>query len=158
MPVKSCGLDAGAIAAGLDGAVAVVMSSKEKAARKLLPENAELLVLHASSVTASLAGWLNAPRDVLVGVASRWEEFLRSARTMLVAAGFDAESLLIRDARKASWQRGLKAARAVVCDVATAREVPKGMMAVTFAVVSGESLAELRRYEEFVKGAVVGPA
>jgi len=155
MPVQSCALDEKEIAARVEGAVAVVMASKAKAARKLLGEKAELLVLHASSVPTSLAGWLPAPRDVLVCVASRWDEFLRMGRTMLVAAGFDPETLLVRDARKANWQRGTSAARAVVCDMATAKLVPKGMLAVTFPVVSGQSLAELRRYEEFVTSPVI---
>jgi DNA-binding transcriptional regulator YhcF (GntR family) len=155
MPVESCALDEKSIAARSEGAIAVVMASKAKAARKLLGENAELLVLHASSVPKSLAGWLPAPRDVLVCVASRWEEFLRMGRTMLVAAGFDPETLLVRDARKANWQRGISAARAVVCDVATAKQVPKGMLAVTFPVVSEESVGELRKYEEFVRSPVL---
>jgi DNA-binding transcriptional regulator YhcF (GntR family) len=154
MPVDTCALDEKEIAARLEGAIPVVLSSKAKATRKLLPEDSELLVLHASSVPTSMAGWLPAPRDVLVCVASRWAEFLRMGRTMLVAAGFDPETLLLRDARRKNWQRGVSAARAVICDVATAKQVPKGMLAVTFPVVSEGSVAELRRYEEFVSSAV----
>ena len=150
--VETCALDSREITAGLEGAVPVVFSSKEKAARRMLPDDHELIVLHASSVPKSLAAWLPAPRDLLVAVASRWPEFLSKGRTMLVAAGFDAESLLVRDARKANWQRGLGAVRAVVCDVETAKRVPKGVLAVTFPVVSEESLGELRRYGEFVRG------
>jgi len=149
--VETCALDAKEIAQRIEGAVPVVFSSKEKAARRLLPGADELVVLHASSVPKSLAAWLPAPRDLLVAVASSWPEFLSKGRTMLVAAGFDAESLLVRDARKANWQRGLGAARAVVCDVETAKRVPKGVLAVTFPVVSEESLQELKRYGQFVK-------
>jgi DNA-binding transcriptional regulator YhcF (GntR family) len=156
MRVVSCALDEKEIATRLEGAIPVVMSSKAKTARKLLPENSELLVLRANSVTKSLAGWLPARHDVLICVASRWDEFLRMGRTMLVAAGFDPETLLVRDARKANWQRGVNAARAVVCDVATAKQVAKGMLTVTFPVVSEESLAEMKRYEEFVKSPVIG--
>jgi GntR family transcriptional regulator len=156
MPVKTCGLEENETAHKLEGAIPVVMSSKAKAARRLLPENSELLVLHASSVPNSLAEWLPAPRDVLVCVASRWEEFLKMGRTMLVAAGFDPDSLLVRDARKPNWQRGLNTARAVVCDVATAQHVPKGILVVTFPVVSADSVAELKRYEDFVKTPLTG--
>ncbi len=156
MAVETCGLESKEIARKLESSIPVVMSSKAKAARRLLPENSELLVLHASSVPGSLAAWLPAPRDVLVCVASRWGEFLKMGRTMLVAAGFDPESLLVRDARKPNWQRGVNAARAVVCDVATAKQVPKGMLAVVFPVVSEDSVAELKRYEEFVKRPLTG--
>jgi DNA-binding transcriptional regulator YhcF (GntR family) len=149
--VETCALDAKEIAERLEGAVAIVFSSKEKAARRLLPGDEELIVLHASSVPKSLAAWLPAPRDLLVAVASRWPEFLSKGRTMLVAASFDAESLLIRDAGKPNWQRGLGAARAVVCDVATAKQLPKGLLAISFPVVSEASLAELKRFEAFVR-------
>jgi DNA-binding transcriptional regulator YhcF (GntR family) len=156
MRVDSCALEEKEIATRLEAAIPVVMSSKAKTARKLLPENSELLVLRANSVPKSLVGWLPARHDVLICVASRWDEFLRMGRTMLVAAGFDPETLLVRDARKANWQRGVNAARAVVCDVATAKQVAKGMLTVTFPVVSEESLAEMKRYEEFVKSPVIG--
>jgi DNA-binding transcriptional regulator YhcF (GntR family) len=156
MRVDGCAMEEKEIAARLEGAIPVVMSSKAKTARKLLPENSELLILRANSVPKSLAGWLPARRDVLICVASRWDEFLRMGRTMLVAAGFDPETLLVRDARKPNWQRGVNAARAVVCDVRTATQVPKGMLTVTFPVVAEESLAELKRYEEFVKSPMIG--
>jgi DNA-binding transcriptional regulator YhcF (GntR family) len=151
MRIETCELDAKEIATHLEGAVPVVFSSKAKSVRRLLPDDQELIVLHASSVPKSLAAWLPAPRDLLVAVASRWPEFLAKGRTMLVAAGFEAESLLLRDARKANWQRGLNSARAVVCDVATAKQVPKSLLTVTFAVVSERSLAELKRFESFVR-------
>jgi DNA-binding transcriptional regulator YhcF (GntR family) len=151
MRVETCALDPKEIAGRLEGAVPLVFSSKAKAARRLLPGDEDLIVLHASSVPKSLAAWLPAPRDLLVAVASSWPEFLSKGRTMLVAAGFDAESLLVRDARKANWQRGLGAVRAVVCDVETAKRVPKSSLKVTFPVVSEESLAELKRYAEFVQ-------
>jgi GntR family transcriptional regulator len=151
MRIKTCALDAKEIAAHLEGAVPVVFSSKEKAARRLLPADQDVIVLHASSVPKSLAPWLPAPRDLLVAVASRWPEFLVKGRTMLVAAGFEADSLLLRDARKPNWQRGLNSARAVVCDVATAKHLPKSILTVTFPVVSERSLTELQRFESFVR-------
>jgi GntR family transcriptional regulator len=70
---------------------------------------------------------------------------------MLVAAGFHPDSLLVRDARKPNWQRGLRQAAAVVCDSVTATELPKGCRAIVFPLVAEASLAELRRYEDFVR-------
>jgi hypothetical protein len=60
-----------------------------------------------------------------VATASRWPEFLKLAKTILTAAGFHADSLLFRDARKTDWQRGLKQAAVVICDSLTAQTLPK---------------------------------
>jgi GntR family transcriptional regulator len=135
----------------------VTLAGKEKTVRKELPEGAELLVLQVRSVPASLAGWLPAPSRVLVGVVSRWQGFLKLGRTMLVAAGFPAESLVFRDARKGNWQRGLKETAVVICDSLTASELPTTLRVVLFPLVSESSLAELRRYEEFISGPLVPP-
>jgi hypothetical protein len=69
----------------------------------------------------------------------------------LTAAGFDADSLVFRDARKKNWQRGLKDTAAVVCDTVVAGELPKNSRAIPFSLLSEFSLAELRQYEEFIR-------
>ena len=85
-----------------------------------------------------------------MGVASRWLGFLKSAHTMLVAAGFDADTLVIRDARKSGWEKALLETAGVVCDALTATRLPKKCNAFPFALLSEASLDELRRYEAFV--------
>ena len=95
MHIDTCALNEKEIAKHLEGAVPIIFSSKEKAARKLLPHGGDLIVLHATSVPKSIAHWLPARRDLLVGVASRWPEFLHTSKTMLVAAGFHADTLII---------------------------------------------------------------
>jgi DNA-binding transcriptional regulator YhcF (GntR family) len=150
LPVKSGGLQDAQATDKLVGAIPVALAGKAKSVRQELPEGAELLTLRVRSVPSSLAGWLPAPPSVLVGVASRWPGFLKLARTMLVAAGFHADSLVFRDARKANWQRGLKEVRAVVCDLATAAELSKPLFAVPFGLISESSLVELLRYEQFI--------
>ncbi|MBZ5701585.1 MAG: GntR family transcriptional regulator [Acidobacteriia bacterium] len=152
LPVQTCAVNDPGLAQKLDGAIAVALPSKEKAARQVLPHGCELLVLRVRSVPSSLAGWLPAPAEALVGVVSRWPDFLRLGRTMLIAAGFSPESLLLRDARKSNWRRGLKDTAAVVCDSLTVAELPKGLRAVVFPLLAESSLAELRRYEAFVRG------
>ena len=84
-------------------------------------------------------------------MASRWREFLKVARALLTAAGFDPDSLLLRDAREPGWQRGLRETTAVVCDVLTAAELPSGVRVIPFLLLSESSIAELRRFEEFVR-------
>lgn len=133
------------------GGIPVVLPNREAAVRKMLPEGAEVLTLQVSSVPASLSGYLPAPAGMLVGVASRWPEFLKVARAVLNAAGFHPDSLVFRDAREFNWQRGLKQTAAVVCDLLTAAELPAGCRAIPFPVLSESSITELRRYEEFIR-------
>jgi hypothetical protein len=70
---------------------------------------------------------------------------------MLSAAGFHPDSLVLRDARKPTWQRGLKQTAAVVCDSVTAKELPAGCRAIPFSLLAESSIDELRRYVEFVR-------
>jgi GntR family transcriptional regulator len=134
-----------------DGGMPVVLPNREASARQILPPGAELLILQIRSVPSSLAGYLPVPSGALVGVASRWTEFLKVARAVLSAAGFHGDSLVLRDAREPDWQRGLKATAAVVCDLLTASELPAGARAIPFSLLSESSIRELRRFEEFVR-------
>jgi hypothetical protein len=114
-------------------------------------EGTDVLTLQVRSVPASLAGWLPAPSGTLIGIASGWPNFLKLARTMLQAAGFDPDALVFRDTRKANWQRGLQQTAAVVCDSVTATLLPAGCRAIPFPLLSESSIAELRRYVEFIQ-------
>jgi DNA-binding transcriptional regulator YhcF (GntR family) len=155
LPVESCGPNDPKFSRKIAGAIPVSLAGKEKMVRQVVPEGVELLMLQVRSVPESLAGWLPAPPGVLLGIASRWPGFLKLARTMLAAAGFDPDSLIFRNARKPNWRRGLKEAKAVVCDLATVTDLPKSFLIVPFPLVSEASLEELKRYEQFIGSAVV---
>jgi GntR family transcriptional regulator len=148
-PVESCGPED--CPKTPEGGIPVVLPNREAMVRQLLPPATELITLQIQSVPASLAAYLPAPTGALVGVASRWLEFLKVARAVLNAAGFHPDSLVFRDAREANWQRGLKQTAAVVCDLLTAAELPVGCKAIPFSLVSESSIAELKRYEEFIR-------
>src|SRR5579863_2988486 len=119
-PVKSSDMEACKSPAALKGSIPVALQSKAKITAEALPPGSELLILHARSVPESLAGWLPAPQNSLIAVASRWPGFLKLGRTMLLASGFHPDTLVFRDARKKNWQRGLREMAAVVCDYVTA--------------------------------------
>lgn len=135
---------------GMERSIVVALVSQAKNIREKLPPGVELLPLQTRSVTSSLGEWLPAPQGKLVAITSRLPEFLKLARTMLIAAGFDPESILVRDARQPGWQRGLNVASAVVCDSVTAEKLPKTSRAIPFLLLAESSLKELRRYEEFI--------
>jgi DNA-binding transcriptional regulator YhcF (GntR family) len=148
-PVESCGPEDCPKAP--EGGVPVALPNRVAAAREMLPAGTDLIALQIRSVPASLAGYLPAPSGALVGVASRWPEFLKVARAVLSAAGFHPDSLVFRDAREPQWQRGLKQTAAVVCDLLTAAELPAGCRAIPFSLLSETSIEELKRYEEFIR-------
>jgi hypothetical protein len=97
-----------------------------------------------------MAQLLPKSREWLVGVASGWPGFLDTAQTMLAAAGFDPDSLVVRDTRNAGWLRDLECTAGILCDAATAQVLPKGKLTVVFPIVADASLEELKRYEEFI--------
>lgn len=136
---------------GLVGGIPVVLPNREATARQMLLTDVEMIILQIPSVPASLAAYLPAPTGALVGVASRWPEFLKVARTVLIAAGFHPDGLVFRDAREPNWKRGLKQTAAVVCDLLTAAELPDGCRAIPFPLLSEPSIAELKRYQDFVQ-------
>jgi DNA-binding transcriptional regulator YhcF (GntR family) len=133
-----------------EGGIPVALPNRVAAAQQVLPAGTEMITLQVRSVPTSLAGYLPAPSGALVGVASRWPEFLKVSRAVLQAVGFHPDSLVFRDASEPNWQRGLKQTAAVVCDLLTAAELPAGCRAIPFPLLSESSIAELQRYEQFI--------
>ena len=92
---------------------------------------------------------------MMIGLASHWPGFLKQAHTLLIAAGLHRDSIVARDARKPGWAQGLRQTAVVVCDCVTETKLPKGCKAIRFSIVAEESLAELRRHQEFISKPVV---
>ncbi|HEY0796378.1 MAG TPA: hypothetical protein VGD64_11410, partial [Acidisarcina sp.] len=147
--------------AGLaEGAIAVVLPSKAEMVRQLLRPETDLVVLQIQSIRSSLAEYLPARVDTLIAVASGWADFLTLAHTMLIAAGFDADSIVLRDRSEAGWRNGLDEVAAVICDSVTARELAAGRRGlanekkrpavIAFRLLAESSLEELRRCEELI--------
>ncbi len=127
-----------------DGTLAMALPSKAAAVRAALPPGRRLHTLKVRSVPQSLAPWLPAPAASLVGVASSWPPFLDFARTMLIAAGFEADSLLIRNPADPEWLHGLEQTAAVVCDAQTATLLPAVIRCIPFRILADEALEELK--------------
>jgi DNA-binding transcriptional regulator YhcF (GntR family) len=152
LPVIGCAFEDCAAPDMLDGSMPVVLPSKAAAVRKLLPPGKELVTLQVHPVSPELQSYLQrympAHGSDLIGIASRWADFQRIAQTMLIAAGFAPECLLVRDAAKPGWKRGLEAAAAVVCDAAIEPDLPEGSHAIVFRLLNETSLTDLRKREE----------
>jgi len=114
---------------------------------RIKPET-DVLVLHSASVVERLRGQTRPSREALVAIVSRWPEFLRWARTMLVAAGLDADALSFRDARENNWEKGLRSAAFVITDSLMAPRIPAGCDVKVFRVLAESSLKEVRDYAD----------
>jgi DNA-binding transcriptional regulator YhcF (GntR family) len=131
------------------GASVVTLYGQAERVRQLLPPDTNLIVLNSRSVPLSLSGAERPASDALITVVSRWEDFLRWSRSILVAAGLDPAALNFRDARAEGWQRGLASSALVITDALTAAELPPGTRNTrVFRVVADSSLAELRAFVE----------
>jgi DNA-binding transcriptional regulator YhcF (GntR family) len=133
------------------GAIPVVLSASSKKLKNLGSLNGDVLTLHLRSARESLSAYLPVIPSILVGIASGWPPFIKNASTMLVSAGFHPDCLLLRDTSKSGWKRGLLETAAVVCDSMTASTLDGHPRVITFALLSQESIDELRRYEQLIR-------
>jgi len=151
LPVATCTPDECCNTNILERSIPATLPSKAAMVRKLLPTGTVLTVLQvnpvASALQANLQRYLPEHTDDLVGIASRWSEFQRIGRTMILAAGLNSENLLVRDATQSGWKRGLESTVAVICDVVTAQLLPKKCFPIVFRLLDESSIAQLRAVE-----------
>jgi GntR family transcriptional regulator len=124
----------------LDGRVPVVMPSRAEQARIALGKEAPLSVLQISPVASSFSAHLPRSRNHLVAIASHWPRFLEMARTLLISAGFESDSLIERNAREEGWHVGLDQAANVICDSLTRSKLPEGAKPIVFRLLSQAAL------------------
>lgn len=115
---------------------------------KTLPQNNRKIVLRINSVQNELRGQERPASSELIGVASSWETFLDWSKMMLVAAGINHEQLILRDARRANWQRGLASCAFVIADSWTARHLPENTKTRVFRLIAQETVDELRELDD----------
>ncbi|MCA1627149.1 MAG: GntR family transcriptional regulator [Acidobacteria bacterium] len=132
----------------LTGATPLVLYGHLENFGDRIDSQTEVLVLHSASVVESIKGQTRPPADALVAIVSRWPEFLRWARTMLVAAGLDADALSFRDARERGWENGLRSATFVITDSLMAPRIPAGCEIKLFRVLAQSSLQDIRDHAE----------
>jgi GntR family transcriptional regulator len=135
-------------ARSLTGATPLVLYGHLESFNDRIDPQTDVLVLHSASVVESMKGQTRPPADALVAIVSRWPEFLRWARTMLVAAGLDADALSFRDARERGWEKGLRSATFVITDSLMAPRIPAGCEIKIFRVLAQASIKEIRDYAE----------
>ena len=133
---------------GIAGAVPLVLYGHLEGFADDIKQHSNLLVLHSASIVESMQGETKPSRDSLVAIVSRWPEFLRWARTLLVAAGLDADALSFRDARERNWEKGLRSAAFVITDSLMAPRIPAECAVKIYRVLAQSSLKEIQEYEK----------
>ena len=133
---------------GIAGAVPLVLYGHLEAFGERIKPEMDVLALHSASVVESMRGQTRPSPDALVAIVSRWPEFLRWARTMLIAAGLDPDALSFRDARERNWERGLRSAAFVITDSLMTPRIPAGCEVKVFRILAESSLKEIREYAE----------
>lgn len=130
------------------GGVPLVLYGHQKEFADRLKPDTDLLVLHSASIAESFRGETRPSPEALVAIVSRWPEFLRWSRTLLVAAGLDADALSLRDARERNWEKGLRSAAFVITDSLMAPRIPAGCQVKVFRILAKKSLEDIRNYAE----------
>ena len=130
----------------LTGAVPLVLFGHAEEFRSTLSKSNDLIVLNSASVVERMTGQQRPAPDALVAVVSRWPEFLRWSKTILLAAGLNGDALNIRDAREHGWEKGIRAAAFVITDSLMAPKIPAACEKKVFRILSASSLKEVVDY------------
>jgi GntR family transcriptional regulator len=149
MPVSGASVDDCANVETLLAAIPICRPSQANAVRAVLPAGVELITLQIRSARAWLDSWLASLKGrQLIGVASRWPDFVEIARTVLEAAGVESDRLVLRDVTRPRWVRGLDQTGAIICDSRTAAsgKLPKGPRIFVFPFLADAARAELARF------------
>jgi Predicted transcriptional regulators len=128
------------------GAIPIVLFGHFKNTTASTAYSGDLIILHSASVIEAMHDHQRPSSDSLVAVVSRWPEFLRWAKTMLLAAGLDQDALSFRDARQRGWDKGLRQSTFVITDSLMAPNIPDGCVLKIFRVISQGSIHELVDY------------
>ena len=129
---------------GQTNAIFVAMIDEMPKIQTILSPDKTCFYLKARSVPASMTGESRPPADDLIALVSGWDKFLIWAKTFLVAANVESDSIILRSTAENDWQKGLKNTAMIICDSLTAKTFPDNKRVRVFRIVSDDSLDELR--------------
>ncbi len=127
------------------GAILVAMFDATAKINSALRPNKTCVFLKTTSASDSMIGHARPTASELIAVVSGWNRFLFLAKTMLLAARIEAESLIIRSTNETDWQKGLKEASLIICDSLTAKKLQPAQQVRVFKLIAESSLDELKQ-------------
>jgi len=129
--------------------VFVAMNTEKPRIAPLLSAFSRCHYLSFRSVAESLSGRSRPGKHEIIAIVSGWQRFLDIAKTMLVAAGIDPETLVIRLLGEHDLKKGaLKAASIIVCDYAASTHFPADPRVQVFKLIADSSIVELKKLED----------
>ena len=129
---------------GALNSVFVALADEKSNIEAIVSSDQVCTYLRSSSVPDALMGESRPTKDSLIALVSGWENFLVMAKTILVAANIDADSIIARSTDDENWQRGLESASIIICDSLTAKSFGNDGRTRIFQVISQDSLNEMR--------------
>lgn len=124
----------------------VGMSDEKAKLQNAVSPDKALVFLNSNSIADSLVGKKRPSPEDLIAVVSCWDQFLIFAKTILLAAEIDPESLIFRSTRELNWQKGLDSAALIICDSLTEKTLVNFENVSVFPLIAEESLKSLQKY------------
>jgi DNA-binding transcriptional regulator YhcF (GntR family) len=126
------------------GSLFVALPSRVSVARTSLPAGETLLALRIRSISGLLEAEFLPSHSTILAVASRSEEFRRTAIAVLVAVGVPPICLCEIDPADPGWRDRVCAAEIAIVDAVVARELDPDLRFRLFRIISDECLGQLR--------------
>lgn len=101
------------------------------------------IFLKPNSVAGAMKGKLRPDESETILIVSAWGDFLTLARLFLLAAKIPAESIVTCSTHETDWQRRLKSASIIICDVVASAQIGHDDRVSVFTVISQSSIEEL---------------
>ncbi|MEO7673947.1 MAG: hypothetical protein ABIU09_07705, partial [Pyrinomonadaceae bacterium] len=111
----------------------------------LLSRSSTCRYLGFRSVSESMAGQSRPGSNDLIAIVSGWKTFLLLAKTMLVAAGIEPESIVVRMLDSRAPTKSLRAVSMIICDHAAAKHFPGDARLRVFRLIDDVSINELKK-------------
>lgn len=121
----------------------VAMNDEKPKIQSVLPPEKNCFYLNSRSVSEAMVGQQRPLAEDLIAVVSGWDDFLLMAKTMLLAAKIESETLILRSTNEKNWQKGLEQAAMIICDLLAAKKVPEHQNIRVFKLIADDSLEEL---------------
>lgn len=125
-------------------AIFASMTNEKSKIEQILSGVTTCRYLRFRSVSESLAGQTRPARNDLIAIVSGWETFLQLAKTMLVAAGIEPESIVVRSLDGSNLTKGLRPMSMIICDHASTKHFPDDPRLRVFKLIDNASLDELK--------------
>jgi DNA-binding transcriptional regulator YhcF (GntR family) len=119
------------------------LGDEQQKIRNILPADKFCIYLKSNSVPEEIQGKTRPSVDSMIAIVSGWEKFLLMAKTILVAAEIDSDSIIIRSVYEINWQRGLENTSMIICDLLTAGQFDDSEKVRPFRFIADSSIEEL---------------